>query len=261
MKVDCASVEDRVKSSLLSVLKVEPFDEGCEITLPVLDRLNDHLKVYVTREGSRHILTDLGTAIDQLKELGVDLSTQKQDAVFLSILRSNGIEFRRGMLCSEVDLTDSVEFGRRFRLFVHGISEIAEMETMGEPRIGLDFEEVVWDYLRVKRIPTTHKVPVDAHRVGRVVVNFLIGSRVLMDAAHAGDVGYANQILNRIIVDFESIQKVHARDYLFAVVYDDESPFAESPRFKLLPDLLNFAPIPWSEREERFDDIVAHSQA
>jgi hypothetical protein len=258
MKGNCEEILDRVRHALLSSLKVEPYETGCEVTLPLLDRYNDPLRVYVYREGHRVVFTDYGTALDRLKETGIDLSSRRQELVFLGILRSNGVEENKGVLSASVETDENRtdEFGRRFRLFVHAISEVAEMETMADPKVGLDFEEVVSDYLTARDVPYQPRISVPAYGIEQATVNFVLYGEVLMDSIQAAEVASANQVLNRIIVDFENIRRAHPKEYRLAAVYNDQSAVRQSSRFGLLPDVLDIAPIAWSERDERFEEIA-----
>lgn len=259
MNNDCAELEERVRHALMSALKVEPYENGCEVTLPFLDRYNDPLKVYAYREGHRIVFTDYGTTLDRLMEAGVDLSARRPELVLLGILRTNGVEDKRGVLSMAVEIGSSRtdEFERRFRLFVHAVSEVAEMEVMAEPKVGLDFEEVVSSYLTARDVPYTPRIPIPAYGIGQATVNFILYGEVLMDSIQAAEVASANQALNRIIVEFENIRRAHPTQYRLAAVYNDESAVSESSRFKLLPGILDMAPIPWSERDERFEEIAA----
>jgi hypothetical protein len=258
MNGDCSDIEERVRRALLSALRVQPYEDGCEVTLPILDAYNDPLRVYVYREGHRIIFTDYGTAIDRLRETGLDLGTRHNEPVFLSILHSNGVEDRQGVLTAsvEVNSTNTDDFDRRFRLFVHAISEISEMETLADPKVSLDFEDVVSDYLTARGVPFDPRIPITAHGIEHATVNFILYGEVLMDTIQAADVYSANQILNRIIVDFENIRRAHPKQYRRAAVYNDESAVAQSPRFGLLPEVLEMEPIPWSERDEKFEEIA-----
>jgi hypothetical protein len=256
MDGDCSDIAERVRQALLSALKVEPYENGCEVSLPFLDQFNDPLKVYVYREGPRIVFTDYGTALDRLSEAGVDMGSSRRESIFVGILEANGVEDRNGVLRAHVPVDRIDDFGHRFRLFVHALSEVSGMEILGEPRIGLDFEEVVADYLKVREVPYHPHVQISAHLIDKVTVNFVLYDQVIMDSIHAAEVASANQALNRIIVDYGSIRRAHPQEYRLAVVYNDESAVDQSHRFKLLPDILDIDPIPWSERDERFEAIA-----
>lgn len=254
----CDEIERMVRASLDSAIRVTEVENGCEVTLPILDQLNDQLRIYVLREGRRLVLTDYGTTIDRLRDLGMDISTPRQAGVLEGIITSNGIEDRNGVLLSVIEASDLQDFNRRLRLYAHAVSQVGSMEILVEARLAVDFEEVVYEYLRGRKIPCDHAVPVPAHRIGKVLVHFRLGENVLMDAAKARDATAAGQTLNRIVVDFENIQRVNSKRFEYGVVYDDESAIASSPRFKLLSDVLTIDPIPWTQRDERFDRFVSH---
>ncbi len=64
-----------------------------ELTLPFLDRHNDHLLVYVRRGHDGLLITDEGRTIGDLKRVGCDLkASPKRRAIAEGILRGLGLD-------------------------------------------------------------------------------------------------------------------------------------------------------------------------
>lgn len=57
---ECQQMIDAYVAWLREGLAVEPVDEGCELTTPFLDRHNDHLQIYATRNNGAYRLSDDG---------------------------------------------------------------------------------------------------------------------------------------------------------------------------------------------------------
>jgi hypothetical protein len=66
--------------------------EWVEITTPHLDRHNDHLQMYVKKEGEGFLLSDDGYIINDLEMSGCDLRSPKRQEVLKVILNGHGVQ-------------------------------------------------------------------------------------------------------------------------------------------------------------------------
>ena len=90
--------KDELKAKYIDWLKKEITidDIECnntfEITTPFLDRFNDYIQIYVTILGDNEVkISDGQYVISNLKSSGVDIKTDKREAILLSILKRNGV--------------------------------------------------------------------------------------------------------------------------------------------------------------------------
>ena len=68
------------------------IDQWIEITTPYLDRHNDYLQIYVKKTNGGFLLTDDGYIIDDLKQSGYKLDSQKNQELLQMTLNSFGIK-------------------------------------------------------------------------------------------------------------------------------------------------------------------------
>lgn len=257
--ITCEEVGARVRDAFQSRISVRAYEGGCEVSLPLLDPLNDYIRVYVipTKEGIE--ISDYGMALEILRELGVEVDTPKREEIFANVLQTNGVKEARGVLTTFVS-NEEGDFGRHLILFLRAVTALLDLEVMKEPTARLDFEGVVWQYLRERSIVHEHHVPIQIPSLTKpMYADFQIHEKVLMNTLHAGNVQVANGFINRLYVDFGQIRKFHSQKYKLATLYNDDSPVSESPRFSLLPEVLDFPPIPWSERDEGVNAILAEA--
>lgn len=72
-------------------ISMSPVGDAFEVTTPFLDRHNDHIQIYVKRDGDRLILTDDGYVIGDLKQSGCALETEHRKTLLRSILNGFGV--------------------------------------------------------------------------------------------------------------------------------------------------------------------------
>ncbi len=68
------------------------IDEWIEITTSYLDRHNDYLQIYVKKTNGGFLLTDDGYIIDDLKQSGCKLDSQKNQELLQMTLNGFGVQ-------------------------------------------------------------------------------------------------------------------------------------------------------------------------
>ena len=68
------------------------IDQWVEITTPYLDRHNDYLQIYVKKTNGGFLLTDDGYIIDDLKQSGCKLDSQKRQELLKMTLNGFGVQ-------------------------------------------------------------------------------------------------------------------------------------------------------------------------
>src|SRR5215510_7633738 len=88
---ECQQLIDSYVDWLRRGLSVALVEDSCELTTPFLDRHNDHLQIYATRENGKIILSDDGYVLADLEASGLELVTPKRKAVLDSLLNGFGV--------------------------------------------------------------------------------------------------------------------------------------------------------------------------
>lgn len=76
---------------LRSRLHAKAAGDWVEITTPFLDRHNDHLQIYVRRQGDGYLLTDAGETISDLRMSGCDLDSDRRQDILRTTLNGFGV--------------------------------------------------------------------------------------------------------------------------------------------------------------------------
>ena len=142
--VECEELVTDYVAWLKDSLTVECTGGACEITMPFLDRHNDHLQIYVTKHEDRIHLSDDGYIVSDLRSAGLDLNTPKRTKTVQVIL--NGFDVRRdgNQLKSEAT-TDN--FGQKLHFFAQAMLAMNELCVLAQPRVATFFQEDVRSFL------------------------------------------------------------------------------------------------------------------
>lgn len=91
----------RYKDWLFQNITTRPIADAVEITLPILDRNNDHIQIYVKEFENeisdgvaihRYLLTDDGYIISDLELAGCSLETEKRQELLLETINGLGVK-------------------------------------------------------------------------------------------------------------------------------------------------------------------------
>ncbi len=74
------------------------INEWAEITTPFLDRHNDYLQIYAKNKNGSYILSDDGYILNDLKQSGCDLDSNKRIALLKMTLNGFGIKLENSQL-------------------------------------------------------------------------------------------------------------------------------------------------------------------
>lgn len=167
----CQALVDSYLKWLRAGLSVEDLGEACEVTTPFLDRHNDHLQVYATRENGKIILTDDGYILADLEASGVELDTPKRKAVLDSILKGLGVRLVERRLVVD---TSPRSVGQRLHCLIQSMLAINDMFVMAQERVASFFWEDVKSFLEMHDVRFNPRVKLAGHTGFDHAIDFLI---------------------------------------------------------------------------------------
>jgi hypothetical protein len=129
-----------------------------EITTPFLDRHNDALQIYVTKEGNNIVLSDFGHTISDLEMCGCKIDTEKRKKIFSQTINKFGIKSNGEDLYIEATANDVSWKKHCLIQAILAINDIFYTAT-GSGTIGL-FSEQVNDWFIEKKIRFTSSVSI-----------------------------------------------------------------------------------------------------
>ncbi len=152
-------------------LSVERLEKGCELTIPFLDRHNDHLQVYVTRRNGSFLLTDDGYTISDLASSGLDFNTPKRRDLFTSTLNGFGVRTEGQQLFVEAS---HKTLGQKIHSLVQAMLAVDDMFVLAQPRIASFFWEDVKEFLDEHKIRYITRVKLSGRSGYDHGIDFLI---------------------------------------------------------------------------------------
>lgn len=126
-----------------------------EITTPYLDRHNDNLDIFVTRDESGYLITDDGYIIGDLESSGCDVTKGKRRGYLDSILNGYGVELDGGRLIAR---TDRSGFANRKHGFIQAMQAIDGLFYTSKAGTRSLFMEDVSDWLRESGVHHTSNI-------------------------------------------------------------------------------------------------------
>ena len=132
------------------------MEDWVEITTPYLDRHNDCLQIYATRDGGGWVLSDDGFIIGDLENSGCLLNTPKRESLLNVTLAGFGVRRERGDALT-VRASQS-DFSARKHSLVQAMLAVNDMFYLSSPSISSFFTEDVQAWLDASSIRYTPKV-------------------------------------------------------------------------------------------------------
>ncbi len=128
-------------------------NQWVEITTPYLDRHNDYLQIYAKRDDGGYFLTDDGYIIQDLKQAGCNLDSQKRQSLLELTLNGFGVRLNDNAL---VVHTSEDQFSLRKHNLLQAMLAVNDLFYLVAPLVvSLFFEDVVgWlDLLEIRYTP------------------------------------------------------------------------------------------------------------
>ncbi|HSS97760.1 MAG TPA: DUF1828 domain-containing protein [Terriglobales bacterium] len=154
-RAECQKLIDGYIGWLRQGLSVEEVGEACELTTPFLDRHNDHLQIYASRNNGNIVLSDDGYILSDLRTSGLELDTPKRKMVIESVLKGLGVKTDNHQLMVEAS---SANLGQRLHSLVQAMLAVNDMFVMAQPRVASFFFEDVRNFLDSNDVRYTSRV-------------------------------------------------------------------------------------------------------
>jgi len=170
-KQECQQLIDLYVEWLRKGLTVEALENGCELTTPFLDRHNDHLQIYATKENNKVLLSDDGYILSDLRTAGLEMQTPKRKATLEAVLNGFGVRVEGKQLLVEASPNN---LGQRLHSLVQAMLAVNDMFVMAQPRVATFFWEDVREFLEANEIRYSPRVKITGYSGLDHTVDFLI---------------------------------------------------------------------------------------
>lgn len=118
-----------------------------EISLPFLNRCNDYVNVYLTKDNDGYVLSDCGETLDELSLVGVEINTPKREHLMNNALAGFGVDYENGLLKLR---TTRENFGCNVNNFVQAILAVNDLYYIAKSGVTTNFRSNVVSWLKVK---------------------------------------------------------------------------------------------------------------
>lgn len=126
------------------------INETIEITSPLLDRFNDYLQIYVTKdENDKLRLSDDGYIIENLKMSGIDINTDKRKTTLTNLLKKYNVMQKEKELYVYATMED---FAQRKLNLLQAMLNVDDMFMLSSNRVTSIFLEDIKMFLKSKNI-------------------------------------------------------------------------------------------------------------
>jgi hypothetical protein len=170
-KQECKKLIDAYVEWLRKGLSVESFENVCELTTPFLDRHNDHIQIYATKQNGKIILSDDGYILSDLRTSGLELKTPKRKAIIESVLNGFGVKLEGSQLLVEASQRN---IGQRLHVLIQAMLAVNDMFIMAQPRVATFFWEDVRSFLDQHDVRYSPRVKIAGKSGFDHAIDFLI---------------------------------------------------------------------------------------
>lgn len=169
---ECEDIIDEYTNWLSDEIKSDSFNGICKLTVPFLDRHNDHFQVYVEESRGEIKLTDDGYVLTDLEMSGLDISTPKRRKLLETILRGYGI--KRSDQDELVVEASEDNLAQRVHSLIQAMISVNDMFVLAQPYTESLFWEDVKSYFDQNEVRYTDRVKISGKSGYAHQIDFLI---------------------------------------------------------------------------------------
>jgi hypothetical protein len=205
-KEECQQLVEAYVEWLRRGITAETVGSACELTTPFLDRHNDHLQIYASRQNGKFMLSDDGYIVSDLQSSGLDLNTPRRKAVLETTLRGFGVHLNEGRLSIEASERN---LGQRVHSLIQAMLALNDMFVLAQSRVASFFWEDVREFLDEHDVRYSPRVKLAGKTGYDHTIDFLIPrSRIMPE---------------RLVQAINAPNKTTIANYLFLVTDTRES--------------------------------------
>jgi hypothetical protein len=147
---ECQQLVNEYLRWLKEEIKITELNGSCVISTPFLDRHNDAIEILVEKINGALRLTDDGYTIRDLRQGGMEFSTEKRKAHLAAVLNGFGVKLENDEICIHGSPED---FPQKKHNLVQAIMAVNDMFVMAEEHVLSLFKEDLALFLEAHRIP------------------------------------------------------------------------------------------------------------
>ncbi len=247
MIMDFQKVIDEYLKWIKDNTVVKTIEEGnvCAVTTPFLDRHNDHIDIYVVKQGNNIKLTDDGYTIADLKMSGLEMNTSKRESILKTTLNGFGVNLNgNDELYVEAN---SFNIGQKKHALIQAILTVNDMFNLASDIVQSLFKEDVEMYFKANDIYYSKDIKIAGRTGYDHNFDFLVSATRTKPERLIKTVNTPKKetALATITAFNDIIRETKPRNF---VIYNDQDKNVNSDFLGALSSYGIFS-IPWGERD------------
>lgn len=123
-------------------------ENSAKVTVPFMDRHNDHLEIYVQEVNGKYVLTDDGYTINDLSGSGFELNTPKRQQIFDMTVKGYGVQIGENFqLFTEAT---PATIGQKKHYLIQAMLAVNDMYNLAQESVLSLFKEDVERYFKAE---------------------------------------------------------------------------------------------------------------
>ena len=226
---------------------VKTIEEGslCSITTPFMDRHNDHLDIFVLKQGDKIKLTDDGYTIADLKMSGLEINTPKRDSILRTTLNGFGVKINGNDELYVEALPTNI--GQKKHSLLQAILTVNDMFNLASDTVQSLFKEDVEMYFKANDIYYSKDIKIAGRSGYDHNFDFLVSASRTKPERLIKIVNTPKKetALTSIAAFNDIVRETKTKNF---VIYNDQDKSVNSDFLGALASY-GISPVPWAERD------------
>jgi hypothetical protein len=245
---------DSYVSWLKSKMKTKEIDNYFEITTPFLDRHNDHIQIYVKKDGDKLILTDDGYTINELILSGVDISSNKRQEILNTMLNRFNAKLSNDEIFVETNISN---FPQRKHSLIQAMLTIDDMFLTAQQRVKGFFIEDIESFFISNDIRFISEFQLTGKSGFSHSFDFAIpASKIKPERLIRAVNNPTREKVESLIFAWDDTREARKKESMMYVFLNDDEKKIRSDIIGALKEY-SITPILWSNRQKHIADLVA----
>ena len=226
---------------------VKTIEEGslCSITTPFMDRHNDHLDIFVLKQGDKIKLTDDGYTLADLKMSGLEINTPKRESILRTTLNGFGVKMNGNDELYVEAIPSNI--GQKKHSLLQAILTVNDMFNLASDTVQSLFKEDVEMYFKANDIYYSKDIKIAGRSGYDHNFDFLVSATRTKPERLIKTVNTPKRetALTSIAAFNDIVRETKTKNF---VIYNDQDKNVNSDFLGALVSY-GISPIPWAERE------------
>lgn len=253
--MDKAIVLEKYINWIKDNTRIRTIKEGklCEISTPILDRHNDHIEIYILREGEdKYKLTDDSYTISDLAMSGMEMNTPKREQALRTILNGFGVSLDKKELFV---IANSKDIAPKKHFLLQAILAVNDMHVLSQENVYSLFKEDVQMFFNANDIYYSKDVKISGRAGILHNIDFLINKTKTRPERLIKTVSKPKKdYLIPVMFAFNEIAEVREEKPKSFVIYNDSEQQAPEDLLYALRSY-DIEAISWSNKERCLEEF------